>query len=138
YAELRRVLHPGGRVPLYDVVTGGGEPLAFPFPWGRDPEVSFVLTADEPRAAVSAAGFAEVSFADRTDTIVQGARFWARNVDPPPGSASAPPAPPAPAPRFDLRDVMGEDFPELAANLRENLASGRARVIQLVARASVG
>ena len=64
---------------------------------------------------------------------VQGARFWARNVDPP---GAAPDAPPAPPPRFDLRDVMGDDFPQLAANLRENLVEGRARVIQLVARAA--
>jgi hypothetical protein len=54
-------------------------------------------------------------------------------VDPPPGAA--PQAPPAPAPEFDLRDVMGDDFPRMATNLRENLVEGRARVIQLVARA---
>jgi SAM-dependent methyltransferase len=132
YAEIRRVLRPGGRFALYDVVTGAGL-LTFPVPWARDPETSFLLTADETRAAVAAAGFAEVSFADRTDTVVQGARFWARNVDPPPGAA--PPAPPPPAPGFDLRDVMGDDFAQLATNLRENLVQGRARVIQLVARA---
>ncbi|HEX3978486.1 MAG TPA: class I SAM-dependent methyltransferase [Solirubrobacteraceae bacterium] len=133
YAEIRRVIAPGGRFALYDVVAGDGEPLTFPVPWARDPEMSFLLTADETRAAVAAAGFEEASFADRTDTVVQGARFWARNVDPPPGAA--PDVAPAPPPRFDLRDVMGDDFPQLAFNLRENLVEGRARVIQLVARA---
>ena len=34
--------------------------------------------------------------------------------------------------------VMGDDFPKLAANLRENLVEGRTRVIQLVARAAAG
>ncbi len=48
-------------------------------PWARDPEMSFLLTADETRAAVMAAGFEEASFADRTATVVQGAHFWARN-----------------------------------------------------------
>ena len=133
YAEIRRVLAPDGRFALYDVVAGGGEPLVFPVPWARDPETSFLLTAEQTRAAVVAAGFEEIAFADRTDTVVQGARFWARNVDPPPGSA--PPAPPELPARFDLRDVMGDDFPKLAANLRENLVSGRARVVQLVALA---
>jgi SAM-dependent methyltransferase len=133
YAEIRRVIAPGGRFALYDVVAGDGGSLTFPVPWARDPEMSFLLTADETRAAVAAAGFEEASFADRTDTVVQGARFWARNVDRPPGAP--PEAPPAPPPGFDLRDVMGDDFPELAANLRENLVEGRARVIQLVARA---
>lgn len=134
YSEIRRVMRPGGRFALYDVVAGSAGPLTFPVPWARDPEASFLLTADETRAAVAAAGFEEASFDDRTDTVVQGARFWARNVDPPPGAA--PDAPPAPSPRFDLRDVMGDDFPQLAANLRENLVEGRARVIQLVARAA--
>ena len=133
YAEIRRVLAPGGRFALYDVVAGDGQPLSFPVPWGRDPATSFLLSAEETRAAVAAAGFAEVSFADRTDTVVQGARFWARNVDPP--SGAPPPAPPTPEAPFDLRDVMGDDFPQLATNLRENLVSGRARVTQLVARA---
>ena len=133
YAEIRRVMRPGGRFALYDAVAGEGEPLIFPVPWARDPDTSFLLTGEQTRAAVAAAGFEEVSFADRTDTVVQGARFWARIVDPPPGAA--PEAPPAPAPEFDLRDVMGDDFPRLAANLRENLVEGRARVVQLVARA---
>jgi SAM-dependent methyltransferase len=133
YAEIRRVIAPGGRFALFDVVAGDGGSLTFPVPWARDPEMSFLLTADETRAAVAAAGFEEASFADRTDTVVQGARFWARNVDPPAGAAPA--APPPPSPRFDLRDVMGDDLPQMAANLRENLVQGRARVIQLVARA---
>lgn len=132
YSEIHRVIRPGGRFALYDVVAGDGQ-LTFPVPWARDPATSFLLTGDETRAAVAAAGFEEVAFADRTDTVVQGARFWARNVDPPRGAA--PVAPPAPPPEFDLRDVMGDDFPKLAANLRENLVQGRARVIQLVARA---
>jgi SAM-dependent methyltransferase len=133
YAAIRRVLAPGGRFALYDVAAGDGGPLRFPVPWARDPETSFLLTEAQTRAAVAAAGFEEVSFADRTDTVVQGARFWARVVDPPPGAAPA--APPAPPPEFDLRDVMGDDFAQLAANLRENLVEGRARVIQLIARA---
>ena len=95
YAEIRRVMRPGGRFALYDVVAGEGEPLTFPVPWARDPDTSFLLTGEQTRAAVAAAGFEEVSFADRTDTVVQGARFWARIVDPPPGAApEAPPAPP--------------------------------------------
>ncbi len=115
------------------MAAGEGEPLTFPVPWARNPETSFLLTEAQTRAAVAAAGFEEVSFADRTDTVVQGARFWARAVDPPPGAA--PEAPPAPPPRFDLRDVMGDDFAQMGANLRENLVEGRARVIQLIARA---
>ncbi len=57
YAEIRRVMEPGGRFVLFDVIDGGGGELLLPVPWATEPEHSFLVTRDALRAAVEAAGF---------------------------------------------------------------------------------
>ena len=54
-AEVRRVLVPGGRWALFELVAGGGGEVVFPVPWGDDPAHSFVLSDAELRRSVSAA-----------------------------------------------------------------------------------
>jgi sarcosine/dimethylglycine N-methyltransferase len=122
YAGVRRVLKPGGRFAVYDVVAGDGEPLRFPVPWSRTPETSFLLTTQQTLDALGAAGFAEVWLEDQTAIA---AEWFAGLISAPPGTA----------PAIGLPVVMGPDFPQMAANLYENLASGRAGVVALVVRA---
>lgn len=67
YAELRRVVRPGGRLAFFDVVAGPVQPIHFPVPWADDASISFLVSADETRALVEAAGFAPREWHDRTD-----------------------------------------------------------------------
>jgi SAM-dependent methyltransferase len=116
YAQCARVLREGGRLALYDVVSGHGE-FAYPVPWARDATASFVCTEEETRALLEAAGFAVVSWNLETELAL--ASF-----------ASAPPAQGAPG--LDLTLAMGADFPMLAANLARNLRSGAAGILSAV------
>lgn len=119
YAGVRRVLRPGGRFAIYDVVSGTGDPLRFPVPWSRTPETSFLLSAQSTRDAVREAGFEEVSFQDQTTLATE---WFAALVSGPPATRTP----------IGLPVVMGPEFPQMAANLYENLREGRAGVIALV------
>src|SRR5262252_5476329 len=84
YGELRRVLGPRGRLATFDVVSNGAEPL-YPVPWARTPATSFLLTAEQTRDAIEAAGFRTLVWRDDTSL----AKEWSSKL-----RASGPPPSP--------------------------------------------
>jgi SAM-dependent methyltransferase len=58
FAEIRRVLKPGGTFIVYDVMlTGKGSP-SYPLPCASTAELAFIVTIGAYRRALEAAGFA--------------------------------------------------------------------------------
>src|SRR4051794_19289184 len=43
YAQMYRVLNPGGRLALQEVAAGEGGPPHYPAPWARDAAISFLI-----------------------------------------------------------------------------------------------
>jgi SAM-dependent methyltransferase len=123
YANIHRVLKPAGRLAIYDVVAGDVEPLIFPVPWARRPEISFVVAMDTLRDVVTKAGFEEISWADKTEAAIA----WFADQKAAQRSAVA-------ASPLGIHVVMGPGFPEMAANLSRNLMENRARLIQAIVR----
>lgn len=122
YGEVKRVLRPGGRFAVYDVVVGSGEALHFPVPWARNPRTSFLLTPDAMRTVLEQTGFRIVSWLDRTENGIA----WfdeQQNAQATPGVLPG---------VLGLHIAMGPDFPSMSANLGRNLRERRIGLIQAV------
>jgi SAM-dependent methyltransferase len=120
YGEIRRVLKPGGRLAIYDVAQGEGGAVIFPVPWARVAEISFLMTPAAMRAALKEAGFAELSFEDKTEA---GLAWYAEQRARAAGGER---------PALGIHVAMGPEFPQMAANLGRNFREGRTRLVQAV------
>ena len=57
YAEIGRVLKPGGRFAFQEMVAGEAAPSHFPLPWATDPTDSFLVSAEEMLSLLGRSGF---------------------------------------------------------------------------------
>ena len=71
YAEIARVIRPGGTFAIYDVLKGPTEGMLFPVPWAETPETSFLVTAEEMRALLERAGFEITQEEDRHEIALE-------------------------------------------------------------------
>jgi len=120
YAEIRRVLKPGGRLAIHDVVAGTAGPLIFPVPWAPTPESSFLLTPDDLRAALTDAGFEVVTWDDTTRVTLAAMS---------PSSAGDKQA----APLLGAFVLAGPEYPRMVTTFLRNVREGRAGVVQAIA-----
>jgi SAM-dependent methyltransferase len=116
YAEIRRVLAPGGRFAFQEMAAGSPAAPYFPVPWATDPADSFLLSIDEMRALLEASGFAVLTFDDVSEAHL---------------GAVAPDA----APNALTLNVFVDNLAEKSANARRSLQDGRIRLVRGVFRA---
>lgn len=119
YAEARRVLKPGGRFAVYDVLQGEGGPVLFPVPWAREPSISHLATPAEMEALLTAAGFEILSADDSTED--SQAWFEALVGRPPPA--------------VTFKTFLGDEFAAMARNQVANLKERRIRTVTYLCRA---
>ncbi len=116
YAEIHRILAPGGRFVTHDVVLRNGGVL-YPVPWAGDASTSFLLSEAHTRAALEAAGFQPLHWNDDTQIALDW--FKAMMAGPPPAGPN-------------LSIVMGPDFPVAVGNLARNIRENRLGILSAV------
>ncbi|MHC4408006.1 MAG: methyltransferase domain-containing protein [Planctomycetota bacterium] len=118
YAEIARVLRPGGRLVFHDIFAGpGGEPQ-FPVPWAQVPEQSSLIALEELRSLLDSLGYTVNEWRDKTDE----ARAWVEQM-----------TQRTHRPQTSIGLLMGSTAPDKISNLRRNLQEGRVTVLQCVA-----
>jgi len=122
YAEVFRVLRPGGRFGLYDLLQGTGGEVLYPAPWAKEARTSFLATPTELRALLEGAGFEILSWRDQSEPAhawLGEQRRRLREGRPPP---------------LSLAMLLGPDFAAMARNQARNLEEGRVIPTEVICR----
>jgi ubiquinone/menaquinone biosynthesis C-methylase UbiE len=120
YAEARRVLKPGARFVVYDILQGSGGELLLPVPWARSQEISHLATRDQMHTLLDDAAFTIIEAEDSTDRAI--AFFEARAGQMEQSAMALAP----------FHPFLGDDFREMAVNMVRNLTENRIRVCTFV------
>ena len=125
YQGIFRVLKPGGRFALYDIMLGDNHPVLYPTPWAKTIETSFVVSEDEVSQRLKSAGFKIISLLDTTQ---QAFAFMAEVKSQVQEETLSP---------LTLPAIIGSQSKEAMGNVARNLLEGRIRVVQIIAEKNV-
>ncbi len=124
YEELRRVVRPGGRLALHEIMGGPtNQPIHFPVPWARDASISFLRPAPAIRRLLADLGFKEMTW---TDTSARSLA-WVRER-----RAAAAAVPAGGPPPLGVGVLLGPDAAPMFGNVERNLQEERIVVVEAV------
>ena len=116
YAEIQRVLKPGGRFLYYDIFEGNGQPLSFPVPWAEKQEDSFLMKPDAVKKHFTAQEWEFVFMEEHTQHAINALERMKQNVQL------------GQTPKLSLRLLMGNSTELKLGNLLQALKNGQVSV----------
>lgn len=119
FAEVRRVLKPGGVFAIYDAMRQSDGAFAYPVPWSSEPATNHIATPEAYKAALRAAGFEVVKERDRREAALQSMQQRIQQTAQPIG----------------LPVVMGATAAQKLANMRMMIETGVFAPVELISRA---
>jgi SAM-dependent methyltransferase len=121
YTEIHRVIRPGGRFALHEIMAGPAQPIHFPVPWARQTSLSFLRPPDEIRGLLHARGLRPREWVETSTASLEWFRQRAAFAQ----RATAPPS-------LGLHLLLGSDFGPMMANVLRNLEENRIVTIEAV------
>jgi SAM-dependent methyltransferase len=115
YSEIARVVRPGGRFAMFDVLAGPHQPIHFPVPWASDQSVSFLLSPEEARGLITRVGFREVTWMTDQDHALEAALAKHDPLGEPDSSGNG----------LNPGLLNGPEGPRMGANVQRNMEEGR-------------
>ena len=123
YGGVHRVLRPGGVFTLTEFGLGENGAPDYPLPWARDPSYSFLVTPEQTRAHLEAAGFNITEWRDTSESRAGSDQVRAAGKS----------ADPAPASPLTMEVTRGDDYSARRANSSKGTLDGRLVPILVVA-----
>ena len=118
--ELFRLLRPGGRLGVYDIMRMDAGELRYPVPWATTAGESRVSTPATYRGTLESAGFRVVAENDRSGFAMDFFAGLQMN-----GNGAA-------RPPLGLHILMGDSTQEKVGNMIDNVAAGRVAPVELI------
>jgi SAM-dependent methyltransferase/predicted nucleic acid-binding protein len=119
YAEMLRVLKPGGKLALQEVAAGPGGPPHYPVQWARTPDISFLYSQESTRTKLEMAGFRVLVWQDTTEAALASAVARARNTIDPPAV-------------LGTHLILGPDWQAMFRNSARNLEERRTELFNAI------
>jgi ubiquinone/menaquinone biosynthesis C-methylase UbiE len=123
YAEMFRVLKPGGRLAVQDVAQGPGGDVIVPVMWASRPELSFLHTPENTQSMLEAAGFEVLQWVDASDAALAEAAAEREQVR----AAGGPPL-------LGIHVIVGPSAREKMRNGQRNQEERRTLLINALLR----
>ncbi len=120
--ELYRVLKPGAKVGIYDVMRMSDGDITFPVPWAADADGSALSTSDDYKAALHSAGFSVLSERNRREFAID---FFAQMKAKMMKSSGPPP--------LGLHLLMGDTAQQKIKNMVDNIARSIIAPVEIIA-----
>lgn len=122
FAEIARVLKPGAKFGIYDIMKSNGEDLVYPVPWATTSETSWLAEPEEYRQAMEANGFHVTIQNDRRDF----AKDFFKTMKAASDAGNGPPP-------LGLHVLMQQSTAEKIPNMVANLMAGRISPVEMIA-----
>jgi len=122
FAEVHRVLKPGAKFGIFDIMRTGAGEIAFPVPWSTVAATSFVTAPEDYRRALELAGFEIASERNRRELAREFFLKAARAAE----TGGPPP--------LGIHLLMQNDVRAKIANVSGGIESGVIAPVELIAR----
>ncbi|HZH25766.1 MAG TPA: methyltransferase domain-containing protein [Azospirillaceae bacterium] len=122
FGEVRRVLKPGARFGVYDVMRVGDGGIPYPMPWAETADTSFVETPDTYRRLLNHAGFGIEAEHDRRGLAIELGRRMREDA-----AKHGPPP-------LGLHVLIGPAATQRLGNMMRTLEGGGIAPVEFVAR----